>query len=175
MIVLITGTIASSLYVFRKDLILSLIDRGYTVHAFTSDSDKAELAKIAQLGAIPTHYKLSRGGLNPYEDLSNTIGLYQKIKKIQPDIVLSYFIKPAIYGTLAAKIAKVPKKIAMIEGLSFAFIKQVKVFSKKPKAKALSLTDEQILSNNIRARKRIEELFSLEKSVEKWLEIYEAK
>lgn len=38
---------------------------------------------------------------------------------------------------------------------------------------ALSLTDEQILANNIRARKRIEELFSLEKSVEKWLEIYE--
>ena len=38
---------------------------------------------------------------------------------------------------------------------------------------ALSLTDEQISSNNIRARKRIEELFSLEKSVEKWLEIYE--
>ncbi len=39
---------------------------------------------------------------------------------------------------------------------------------------ALSLTDEQISSNNIRARKRIEELFSLEKSVEKWLEIYTA-
>ena len=39
---------------------------------------------------------------------------------------------------------------------------------------ALSLTDEQISSNNIRARKRIEELFSLEKSVEKWLEIYKA-
>ena len=39
---------------------------------------------------------------------------------------------------------------------------------------ALNLTDEQISSNNIRARKRIEELFSLEKSVEKWLEIYTA-
>lgn len=40
---------------------------------------------------------------------------------------------------------------------------------------ALSLTDEQIEVNNKRARKRIEELFSLEKSIEKWLEIYEAK
>ena len=39
---------------------------------------------------------------------------------------------------------------------------------------ALSLTDEQIEVNNKRARKRIEELFSLEKSVEKWLEIYTA-
>ena len=39
--------------------------------------------------------------------------------------------------------------------------------------KALSLSDEEITQNNIKARKRIEELFSLEKSVEKWLEIYE--
>ena len=131
--IIIIGTIASSLYTFRKDLILSLINKGYTVHAFTSDSDEAELAKIAQLGAIPTHYKLSRGGLNPYEDLSNTISLYQKIKKIQPDIVFSYFIKPVIYGTLAAKLAKVPKKIAMIEGLGFAFTEQPEGYSKKAK------------------------------------------
>jgi len=58
--------------------------------------------------------------------------------------------------------------------LGFAFTEQVKVFSKKAKAKALSLTDEQIEVNNKRARKRIEELFSLDKSVEKWLEIYMA-
>lgn len=119
--IVIIGTIASSLYIFRKDLILSLIDRGYTVYAFTSDSDKAELTKIAQLGAMPTHYELSRGGLNPYHELSSTISLYKKIKQIQPDIVFSYFIKPVIYGTLAAKLANVPKKIAMIEGLGSAF------------------------------------------------------
>lgn len=131
--IILLGTIASSLYTFRKDLILSLIDKGYTVYGFTSDSDERELAKIVQLGAIPTHYKLSRGGLNPYEDLSNTLSLYKKIKKIQPDIVLSYFIKPVIYGTLAAKLARVPKKIAMIEGLGFAFTEQPEGYSKKAK------------------------------------------
>ena len=131
--IIIIGTVASSLYTFRKDLILSLIDKGYTVYGFTSDIDKAELAEIAQLGAIPTYYKLSRGGLNPYEDLSNTISLYKKIKKIQPDIVFSYFIKPVIYGTLAAKLAKVPKKVAMIEGLGFAFTEQPEGYSKKAK------------------------------------------
>ena len=131
--IIIIGTIASSFYTFRKDLILSLIDKGYTVYAFTSDSNETELAKIVQLGAIPTHYKLSRGGLNPYEDLSNTISLYQKIKKIQPDIVFSYFIKPVIYGTLAAKLSRVPKKIAMIEGLGFAFTEQPEGYSRKAK------------------------------------------
>ena len=131
--IILIGTTASSLYTFRKDLILSLIDKGYTVYAFTSDSDETDLAKISQLGAIPIHYKLSRGGLNPYKDLSNTISLYQKIKKIQPDIVFSYFIKPVIYGTLAAKLARVPKKIAMIEGLGFAFTEQPEGYSKKAK------------------------------------------
>ena len=131
--IIIIGTVASSLYTFRKDLILSLIDKGFTVHAFTSDSNETELAKIAQLGAIPTYYKLSRGGLNPYEDLSNTISLYKKIKKIQPDVVFSYFIKPVIYGTLAAKLSRVPKKIAMIEGLGFAFTEQPEGYSKKAK------------------------------------------
>ncbi|MFW2177855.1 MULTISPECIES: glycosyltransferase [unclassified Moraxella] len=41
--------------------------------------------------------------------------------------------------------------------------------------KAMSLRDEQIQENNIRARKRVEELFSLEKSVERWLEIYQSE
>lgn len=40
---------------------------------------------------------------------------------------------------------------------------------------ALSLNNKQIEANNQRARQRIEQLFSLEKSVEKWLQIYEAK
>ncbi|ATQ83450.1 glycosyltransferase family 1 protein [Moraxella osloensis] len=119
--IIIVGTVASSLYIFRKDLILSLIDKEFIVYAFTSDNDPKELDKIAKLGAIPSHYQLSRGGLNPYEDISNTIKLYQQIKNIQPDIVFSYFIKPVIYGTLAAKMAKVPKKVAMIEGLGSAF------------------------------------------------------
>lgn len=39
--------------------------------------------------------------------------------------------------------------------------------------KSLSLSDDEIAQNNIKARKRIKDLFSLEKSVEKWLKIYE--
>ena len=38
-----------------------------------------------------------------------------------PDIVLNYFIKPVIFGSLAAKWAGVPYRIAMIEGLGFIF------------------------------------------------------
>lgn len=73
----IIGTIASSLYKFIKYLILSLINRCYTSYAFTSDSDEAEITKIAQLMAFTNHYEISRGGLNPYQNLINTNKLYQ--------------------------------------------------------------------------------------------------
>lgn len=104
--IILLGTIASSLYTFRKDLILSLVNKGYTVYAFTSDSDKVELAKIAQLGAIPTHYELSRGGLNPYEDLSNTISLYQKIKKFSP---ISSLVILLNLSSMARSLPNLPK------------------------------------------------------------------
>lgn len=109
--IIIIGTIASSLYTFRKDLILSLIDRGHTVHAFTSDSDKTGLAKIAQLGVIPTYYELSRGGLNPYKDLSNTISLYQKIKKFSPISFLIILLNLSSMAHSLSKWLKYQKKL----------------------------------------------------------------
>jgi glycosyltransferase involved in cell wall biosynthesis len=46
--------------------------------------------------------------------------LKAKLKVIRPDIVLSYFVKPAIYGTVAARLESVPMRIAMLEGLGYA-------------------------------------------------------
>lgn len=40
---------------------------------------------------------------------------------------------------------------------------------------SLSLSDEEIIQNGKKARLRVEQLFSLETSINKWLEIYEAK
>jgi glycosyltransferase involved in cell wall biosynthesis len=131
--ILIIGTIASSLYTFRKDLILALVAKGHQVYALTTDSDPIELAKISDLEVIVSHYEFSRGGLNPLADLANTYVLYKKIKEIQPDIIFSYFAKPVIFGTIAAKLARVPKIYAMIEGLGYSFTDQPQGFSTKAK------------------------------------------
>ncbi|MHA3083454.1 glycosyltransferase family 4 protein [Acinetobacter sp. ANC 5383] len=131
--ILIIGTIASSFYTFRKDLILALVAKGHKVYTFTTDNDPIELAKISALGVIVSHYEFSRGGLNPLADLINSHALYKKIKAIQPDIVFSYFAKPVIFGTIAAKLAKVPKIYAMIEGLGYSFTEQPEGLSRKAK------------------------------------------
>jgi len=129
--IIIVGTIASSIYTFRKDLITSLITADHEVYTFISEYKNDEILKIKSLGAIPITYELNRGGINPLADAKATYVLSKKIKDINPDLVFSYFSKPVIFGTLAAKLAKVPRVIGMLEGLGYAFTEQPEGLSKK--------------------------------------------
>lgn len=127
------GTTAACFYGFRAELIKNLNLKNITVYAFTTDNDALELEKIRELGAIPISYQLNRGGLNPLADMLATYKLAQQIKQLKPDLVFSYFAKPVIFGTLAAKIAKVPKIIGMLEGLGYTFTDQPNGLSSKTK------------------------------------------
>ena len=131
--VILIGTVASSLYGFRSDLIKSLLEEQHVVYAFTSESSPDDIKRIEVLGAIPITYELNRGGLNPLADIKATHALAKKIKQIAPDLVFSYFTKPVIFGTLAARIAKVPRVIGMLEGLGYTFTDQPEGLSKKTK------------------------------------------
>lgn len=129
--IILVGTVASSFLGFRSDLIKEIVARGHYVYAFTSEYNRDELKKIENLGAIPVTYELSRGGLNPISDIKATHSLAKKIRSIAPDLVFSYFSKPVIFGTLAAKLAKVPKVIGMLEGLGYTFTEQPQGMSKR--------------------------------------------
>ena len=129
--IVIIGTVASSFLSFRAHLIQALLAKSYTIYAFTSEYSQDELNDIAALGAIPITYELSRGGINPLADAKATYALCKKIKEINPDLVFSYFSKPVIFGTLAARLAKVPRVIGMLEGLGYAFTEQPEGLSKK--------------------------------------------
>lgn len=122
--IIIIGTTASNLFIFRKDFIVFCIKKNIQVVAFVSEYNDEWIDKISELGAEVVTYTLSRGGLNPIEDIKSTIQLINKIKVINPDLVLSYSAKPVIYGTLAAKAAKVPNIIGMLEGLGYTFTDQ---------------------------------------------------
>ena len=129
--IILIGTVASSFLGFRADLIKQLLLQEHQVHAFTSESTQDELKKIEALGAIPVAYELKRGGLNPLADMKATYLLSNKIKVIAPDLVFSFFSKPVVFGTLASKLAKVPRVIGMLEGLGYAFTDQPNGLSKK--------------------------------------------
>jgi len=124
--IVIIGTTAFSLINFRAELLRELVLKRHEVFTFAMDYSSDSRATLIEWGVTPIEYKLSRSGLNPYMDLKTIITLQYEIKKIKPDIVLSYFVKPVIYGSIAAKLANVPKRIAMIEGLGYFFTIQPK-------------------------------------------------
>lgn len=127
------GTTGASFVGFRADMIRHLVEQGHRVYAFTSEYTEQCLEKIKALGAIPMTYALSRGGLNPFADIVSFLQLKKMLLKLQPDIVFSYFAKPVIYGSMAAKAAKVPQIIGMLEGLGYTFTDQPEGQSNKTK------------------------------------------
>lgn len=122
--IVLLNNIARDIIIFRKHLIQYLITHNYTVYALATDFTEKTKKEVENLGAIPFSYSFARGGLNPLADLKNMLRLIRILRKIQPDVVLSNFAKPVIFGTIAAKKAHVPKIIAMVEGLGFLFTEQ---------------------------------------------------
>ncbi|GGW48503.1 glycosyltransferase family 4 protein [Alishewanella tabrizica] len=117
----VVGSIASTILGFRADLISDFVAAGHTVFAFATDYTEQTKAAVRKLGAIPVDYQLSRFGLNPFAELKTTWQLYRLFKQHCISLSFCYFAKPVIYGTLAAWLAKVPIRVAKIEGLGRAF------------------------------------------------------
>ncbi|BBO73551.1 glycosyl transferase family 1 [Desulfosarcina widdelii] len=62
--------------------------------------------------------------MNPFADLVLLMALYQWYVKERPDIVHHFTIKPVIYGSIAAKLAGVPKIINTITGMGYVFTEE---------------------------------------------------
>lgn len=111
-------------YNFRGDLIKEIIAKGYEVVVTGPNRDHVE--KIEQLGARFVEIPMKKNGLNPLEDLAYQKALKKLFLAEQPDVVLGYTSKPVIYGSIAAKKAKVPHKAAMVTGVGYAFTANTK-------------------------------------------------
>lgn len=120
----IVGTIAGSITQFRLPLMKQLINEGHTIYVFAIDFSTEDKIFFEKIGAITIDYKLSRSGLNILIDLKTIIELKNHFKQLKPDVVFSFFVKPVIYGTIAARLANIKKRIGMLEGLGYAFTNQ---------------------------------------------------
>ena len=118
----IIGNQGFSLLNFRGPLIADLVAQGHRVTALAPEITAEVAADLRALGAEPIETPLARTGLNPLGDLVYLLHLRRALTRLRPDAVLAYAAKPAIYGTLAAWLAGVPRRIAMIEGLGYVFM-----------------------------------------------------
>ena len=130
-ICLIAQNASPAFSIFRKDFIKFLVSQGHVVYAFAIDYTDESREIVKSFGAIPFDYQLNKTGLNPFSDLINTLRLSKSLQIIDPDVVFSFFVKPSIYGTLAAKLVAVPRRICMIEGLGHIHTRTKKGFGFK--------------------------------------------
>lgn len=112
---------AVDLLKFRGLLIRDLVASGVRVRCLAPDYDVATRAELAALGAEPVDYRLQRTGMNPLRDLLDVVGLVCILQRLAPDIVFAFSTKPMIYGSLAAWLAGIPKRVAMVEGAGYLF------------------------------------------------------
>lgn len=124
--VLVIAGYAPSLINFRWPLLQAIRNRGYKVIAAAPQllEDKAIVAKLATLDIECRDIPLRRTGLNPLGDLRLLANLVKLMRAARPQALLGYTPKPVIFGLLAARIARVPRRYALITGLGYAFADQ---------------------------------------------------
>lgn len=125
--VLVLASLAESLINFRGHLLTEITNRGHQVFACAPPSDTGIREQLDKLGVKFVPLGFNRTGLNVLGDLGYFINLYRLIARLQPDMVIGYTIKPVVYGSLAARLAKVPRTYSMITGLGYAFVDQTSI------------------------------------------------
>lgn len=116
------GNAMNTMVRFRGPLILALGDLGHEVIAICPTGTNDETKALTALGARHVRLeRMSRQGLDPRAELALLSDLTEILRDMAPDRVFSYFIKPAVWGSVAAKRAGVPRSVAMIEGMGYAF------------------------------------------------------
>ena len=115
----ITLNTSWNIYNFRRSLIIAFLERGHEVIAIAPKDDFTD--RLIQMGCSFENVTMDSRGANPLKDIGLTLELYNIYKRIKPDVILHYTIKPNIYGTLAAAKLDIPC-VNNISGLGTIFM-----------------------------------------------------
>jgi len=118
--VLVLSNSFIGLYSFRKEVFQAIRNKGYEVYIscpIEEYEEKADWFKNIGCKIIDTPFK--RKDTNPIKDLALMIRYRNIIKSLNPFVVLSYTIKPNLYGGMACQLVGIPQ-VANITGLGSA-------------------------------------------------------
>lgn len=110
-----------NIYNFRLNFIRELIEQGHDVHTIAPADEFTDV--LTEAGCIHHRIKMDSRGANPLKDAALILELWLIYRKVKPDVILHYTIKPNVYGTLAASLLKIPV-INNVCGLGTVFLKK---------------------------------------------------
>ncbi len=112
-----------NVYNFRLNLIKALVRKGMQVIVIAPVDEYIHyLNKVQGIRHIPLRH-LSRDSTSPLQDLKLLIELFNIYRRIRPELILHYTIKPNIYGNLVALALRI-RSICVVTGLGYSFLKE---------------------------------------------------
>jgi len=121
--ILLVSRCAWTLYNFRAGLMRALHQRGAIVIGGGAGGDGFE-PRINALGVPFIPLPVSRKAIHPLADVRLFCTLYRWYRRERPHVVHHFTIKPVIYGSLAARLAGVPRVVNTVTGLGFVFTEE---------------------------------------------------
>lgn len=106
------------LYNFRRELIEKMIKAGYLFFVSTPIDRKVD--GLRELGCQIIETPFERRSINPIKDYTLLLKYNKIIRENKPDNVITYTIKPNIYGGIICRLRKIPYE-SNITGLGTAF------------------------------------------------------
>lgn len=118
--ILVLSNNSDGLYGFRGLLLKRLAALGQVA---VSVPDNGFFPELEALGCRVIETPIDRRGVNPATDLKLLLRYLRMLKEEKPELVITYTVKPNVYGGLACRLAGIPY-CANITGLGTAFQKQ---------------------------------------------------
>ena len=109
-----------NIFNFRMNLVRALVSQGFEVHTIAPEDPYT--ARLVEAGCHHHPVRMDSRGINPVKDLALILELRGIYKKVKPDIILHYTIKPNIYGALAAASLGIPT-VNNVCGLGTVFLR----------------------------------------------------
>lgn len=117
--VLVLTNFIAGLHSFRKEVMKAIVDEGYQLYISVPDTDDDRIEYFKGIGCKIIKTDFNRRGMNPIDDLKLMLQYRKLINQLKPKAVLSYTIKPNVYGGIACRLTGTPL-IANVTGLGDA-------------------------------------------------------
>lgn len=104
---------------FRGAMIRRLVSDGWRVHVLAPDTDHEQA--LRELGAEFELWRINRRSMNPFANLAGFARIFTAYRRIRPDVVHHFTIKPVLLGGIAARLLRIRGIVQSVTGLGHAF------------------------------------------------------
>ena len=94
-------------------------DAGFDITVATRVTDHGETIRAEGFALIPLSMKRANG--NPWREIVSLMEIVRVYRRLRPDILHHVAVKPALLGSLAARLVGIPRMVNAIAGLGYVF------------------------------------------------------